>query len=61
MVKSSLNGDQNMLQRIVKAIIAEERSKKHTIVAQKLEDSIEFRYTETNIIKWYRNGSQIRT
>ena len=38
-VKSGLKGDRATLQKVVKAIVAEERSKQHTVIAKKLERS----------------------
>ena len=52
-VKSGLDGDRTTLQRIVKALAAEERTKQHTVVAKKLEDLLE----SSNNQRPYTNGS----
>jgi SpoVK/Ycf46/Vps4 family AAA+-type ATPase len=40
LVKASVSGDQQTLQRTVEAMVAEERAKRHTILADRLEHAL---------------------
>jgi len=40
LVKASLAGDSSMTRKVVEAVIAEERSKQHNVIANQLEDAI---------------------
>ena len=60
-VKSGLKGDRATLQKVVKAIVAEERSKQHTVIAKKLEDLLETSNRENPQINGNGNGRYLNT
>ncbi len=41
LVQSGVKGDKNSFKKIVEAIIAEERSKKHNVLASRLEEALQ--------------------
>lgn len=41
LVKAALSGDTSMTKKVVQAVIAEERSKQHHVIAKQLEDAVE--------------------
>ena len=55
LVQSGIRGDKVTFSKVVEAIIAEERSKQHTVLAEKLEESLHAAPAERPIV----NGGAI--
>lgn len=49
LIKFSLNDNKPMTKKVIEAIIAEERSKNHTILANRLEDQLKKNYYNTEL------------
>lgn len=61
LVKFGLNGNKTMLRKVVEAVIAEERSKQHSVLAEKLEKELNTISHENNGNTLLSNRSQIES
>lgn len=59
LVKFGLNGNKTMLRKVVEAVIAEERSKQHSVLADKLEKELNSVLQENNSNILLTNRTQI--